>query len=173
MNYHGVPQYVHVMNLVKEIVDGDVFVNVPSELETEITSPNVLVDSINFAGKGPISGLLTAYETVPEVSFLVVGIDYPQLSMNQLKELYTAHQVSGRSVCFSNPSSGFIEPLVAIYSAADLVKLNGYLDEGNESLRHFLGQSDTLVLPLSSEDALTSIDHPSEAEKIQSKIPMK
>jgi molybdopterin-guanine dinucleotide biosynthesis protein A len=173
MNYHGVPQYIHMVNLMQKVIDGQVFVNVPSELEREMEVPNVMVDSPQFVGKGPISGVLTAHEIDPTVSWLVIGVDYPQLSVIQLNELFSAHQVSGRSVCFLNPSNGFLEPLVAIYSASDLTGLKRYFEERNESLRHFLGQSDVLILPLANAEMLTSIDNPAGAEKYQSQISTK
>lgn len=173
MNYHGVPQYIHLVNQMQKVIDGEVFVNVPSELEREIEVPNVMVDLPGFAGKGPISGLLTAHEIDPEFSWLVVGVDYPQLSVIQLNELFSAHQVSGRSVCFLNPSNGFLEPLVAIYSASDLAGLKRHFEQGNESLRHFLGQLNALILPLANAEVLTSIDSPAEAEKYQSQISTK
>ena len=173
LNYHGVPQFIHVSNMMLEVIDGEVFVNVPTALATEIDSAKVLLDSTKFMGKGPISGLLTAHEEVSEASWMVVGVDYPSLTEVQLKELFTAHQVSGRSVCFLNPSNGFLEPLVAIYSASDLKKLSLYFEEGNESLRHFLGGSDVLILPMANGEILTSIDHPAQAEKYQSQISTK
>ena len=168
MNYHGVPQYIHVGNLIDEVIDGELYVNVPADHVSVINSPNVLVDEPQFTGNGPISGLLSAMELNSSVSWLVVGVDYPQLSVNQLNELYTAYQVSGRTVCFMNPQSGYLEPLVALYSATDLENLKSFLDQGNQSLRHFLGQVNCLVLTISAGDFLNSVDNPEDAEKFKS-----
>lgn len=170
MNYHGVPQYIHVGNLIDEVIDGELYVNVPADHVSVINSPNVLVDEPQFTGNGPISGLLSAMELNSSVSWLVVGVDYPQLSVYQLNELFTAYQISGRTVCFMNPQSGYLEPLVALYSATDLENLKSFLDQGNQSLRHFLGQVNCLVLPMSPGDSLTSVDNPVDAEKFKSQI---
>ncbi len=170
MNYHGVPQYIHLGNLIEEVIDGELYVNVPANHVSEIKLPNVLVDEPQFKGKGPISGLLSAMELNSSVSWMVVGVDYPLLSVNQLNELFTAYQVSGRTVCFMNPQSGYLEPLVALYSASDLKNLKSFLVQGNQSLRHFLGQVNCLVLPMSPGDSLTSVDNQVDAEKFKSQI---
>jgi molybdopterin-guanine dinucleotide biosynthesis protein A len=69
-----------------------------------------------------------------------------------------------------NPQSGYLEPLVALYSASDLDNLKSFLVHGNQSLRHFLGQVNCLVLHMSPGDSLTSIDNPVDAEKFKSQI---
>ena len=169
LNYTGVPQYKQVQRMLQEVIDGEVFINVPLIHSDEIEEANLLIDAPEFSEKGPISGLLTAVSQYPNTSWLVVGVDYPKLTVNQLNELYTAHQVSKRSVCFKDPESNVIEPVVAIYSSQDLIELKQYFYDGNESLRRFLKRINCLKLPLTEETAvsITSVDHPFEVDIIK------
>lgn len=69
---------------------------------------------------GPAAGLLAAYRSNPDMTWLVLACDYPLMTsgaLMQLKSSYTAPVT-----CFRN-ADGFCEPLVGIWSPQALAQL--------------------------------------------------
>lgn len=65
---------------------------------------------------GPSAGLLAAYSSDENSSWLVTGCDYPLLSVTALRQLFTSHMTENPTLtCFVN-SEGFAEPLLAIWT---------------------------------------------------------
>lgn len=120
-----------------------------------------------YVGIGPIGGLLTAASRAPGHALLVRGVDYPNLADRALVRLLMAYRLTGRSVCFARDAGrGVMEPLVALYSAGDLVLIQQIHERENEqSLRRLLERRlQPVVLPINPKDdlGLHSHDAPSD-----------
>lgn len=121
-------------------------------------------DGDSFAGIGPIGGLLTAAERAPGHALLVRGVDYPNLADRALVRLLVAYRLTGRSACFARDAGrGVIEPLVALYSAGDLVLIQqAHQRENEQSLRRLLERRlQPVVLPINPHDDLGLISQDS------------
>ncbi len=117
--------------------------------------PNVwisggMADAAQWAGHGPLTGILSAADALPGHSLLVRSVDRPDLSDTAIAKLLSAHRLTGRSVCFRQGER--LEPLVALYSARDLDWIRKNLEtSGQDALPHML---DPLVLPVHARESL-------------------
>ena len=119
-----------------------------------------LPDAMEFAGCGPLSGVLTAAERFPEHDLFVLGVDYPDLKPEALERLAVGRMLTGKSTCFRQADGDGLEPLVAIYRAEELVELRRWFEAGRESMRKFLEGCDVCALPYDARLGLVSVDAP-------------
>lgn len=119
-----------------------------------------LPDAPEFGGCGPLSGVLTAAARHPGAGLLVLGVDYPHLAPEAVERLVVAGMLSGRSVCYrqAGGDEGAVEPLVALYAAADLAELGAWHAAGRESLRAFLVERGACALPHDPRMGVVSVD---------------
>ncbi|KAF4423694.1 bifunctional molybdenum cofactor biosynthesis [Fusarium acutatum] len=112
--------------------------------------------------KGPAAGLLAAYDSDPEATWLVVACDYPSITADALQELRTRYK--SPVTCFQN-QEGFYEPLLGIWSpeATNHLKENckaGKLSP-SKAVRELEGYT---YLPEDSEGLLRNVNIRSEWE---------
>lgn len=157
--YHKQPQYAHVAELMSTFCN-QVFISCNQEQKTRIDQYyHTIIDSATFENSGPLSGVLTAFETVKETAFMVIGCDYPYFTINDMLALTDAREPGVDVVCYQNPDSGFEEPLLAIYEQQCAPLLLRYYQEGNTSLRHFLKTVRTKFINTHNRN-ITSVDYP-------------
>lgn len=106
---------------------------------------------------GPACGLLAAHHQDPEATWMVLACDYPLLSGDALKLL--AKQYELPVTCFRN-ESGFIEPLIGIWSPPALEAMEKNIAEGRYSLARVVEQCNgkTISLPPDNEHWLLNVN---------------
>lgn len=165
LNYHDQPQVYHLTNLMSDICE-KVVVSANLPLSQHLSSDCYsIADAPEFANHGPLSGLLSVAQEFPGSNFLVVGCDYPFLQKKDLEQL-TNHFKGIQSCGILNPETNEIEPLICLYSAADISALAVELKSGNDSLRRFLIKRDAMKVASSTSKAYLSVDTPYEYQKI-------
>jgi molybdopterin-guanine dinucleotide biosynthesis protein A/nucleoside-triphosphatase THEP1 len=158
--YHGVPQWefavqqIHALNL-------PVSLSAPVPLSTSIPHTP---DADGFAGHGPISGVLSAFEEDPQTALLVLGVDYPHIRQQHLADLCYTYQIRNTSVAYRNSKSGRIEPLIALYHPKHLSLLKERFLKNQTSLSSFWEayESEVVVLHHVDADLLKSHDIPAD-----------
>jgi len=156
IQYHHLPQYLYVFNELKPLCT-NIYINGSANYPG---TPLVFQDLERYQNNGPIGGVLSAMSLFPNQSLFVHAIDYPFMNSDTLKSLHQHFLSSNKSVCFRHPDSLFLEPLIAIYHADDLLKLLDFYNSGQYSLRHFLEHINPLILNHASAIELTSVDEP-------------
>lgn len=160
IHYHGKSQWKHAYALLTEL-----------DLETVISASDlkeegvrVISDSSEFEGNGPISGLLSVSVEIQETALLVLGVDYPEMDRQTLYDLLLTFQIRNCSVCYRNPQSNRVEPLIALYHPRDLYQIKEDFIKGNTSLSRFWEQEGNavLVLPHRNSNVLKSYDLPED-----------
>ena len=160
INYHGKPQWKQAYNCLSEL-----------KIETVVSATGIteegvriISDAPKFEGNGPISGLLSVSEEIQETALLVLGVDYPEMDRQTLYDLLLSFQVRNCSVCYRNPQSNRVEPLIAIYHPRDLHQIKEGFYKGNTSLSRFWEQEGNavLVLPHKNYNVLKSYDLPED-----------
>ena len=160
IHYHGQPQWRHAYELLMEL-----------KLETVVSASDLkeegvrmISDSPEFEGNGPISGLLSVSEEIQETALLVLGVDYPEMDRQTLYDLLLSFQIRNCSVCYRNPQSNRVEPLIALYHPRDLQQIKEEFYKGNRSLSRFWEQEGNavLVLPHRNYNVLKSYDLPED-----------
>jgi len=166
INYHGQPQRYHLYDLLKRFCD-QVFISCnTSQLNDIPLTYNPLPDEPALAGIGPMAALLTAFRHHPDVSFLVLGCDYPLLQKEDIQKLITSYQQHSSTVCYINQDN-FLEPLLAIYSPDMKDILEEKLTEGLHSLRKILEHCSVPTIQPSNPSTLTSVDDVASYESIK------
>ncbi|EWG38410.1 hypothetical protein FVEG_14885 [Fusarium verticillioides 7600] len=140
-----------------------------SKVSYEVTpgenSIEIILDLESSQGnesKGPATGLLAAYESDPEATWLVVACDYPSITADALQELQSNYKPP--VTCFKN-LEGFCEPLLGIWSPEAISHLKENCKAGNlspsKAIRELGGH---MLLPEDSEELLRNVNVKSEWE---------
>jgi molybdenum cofactor guanylyltransferase len=138
IQYHTKEQYAHVADIMRMFCK-DVFISCNTRQESKIIQQyRTILDNATFANAGPMTGVLSAFNQLPDTSLLVIGCDYPHFTEADMKTLIEAREDGIDVVCYHNPKSGFDEPLLAIYEKQCAPLLLNFYKNGTTSLQQFL-----------------------------------
>lgn len=162
--YHTKPQKFHVAEMLMRLgLDTYISVNEDQEKTGEY---QYLTD--RYRHTGPLAGLLTAFEK-HATAWLVVGCDYPLLETRHLRLLLSERDPRKTATVFSEETSGFLLPTLAIYEARFLPVLQSGWQSKEYSLRQLLRQRDIKILPV-QDQAVRSIDTPAAYAAIKKEL---
>jgi molybdenum cofactor guanylyltransferase len=160
LNYHGVPQYLWVFELLRPYCH-ETFINFRHpHLDVELPQ---LFDAKEYKEIGPIGGLLSAHQK-QSTDWFVVPIDYPALKEMYIKKIMESYQNSSKSCVVFNEETNFFEPYIGIYTSDDLDVIMQQVKEGNFSLQKILKHLDITIVPFNN---LTSVDTQAQYNKIK------
>lgn len=112
--------------------------------------------------KGPAAGLLAAYESDSEATWLVLACDYPCITPSALQELQERYKPP--VTCFKN-HEGFCEPLLGIWSPEAIIHLKENCKAGKLSPSKAVSElGGCTYLPNDSEALLRNVNIRSEWE---------
>jgi molybdopterin-guanine dinucleotide biosynthesis protein A len=158
IDYHGVPQHLHVAALLKPFV-ADVYLSCRAGQSIECQVP-IITDTISDIG--PMSGLIAAFEKNPNTAWLVMACDMPLVDEAVLQQLFDERDASKQATYFINPDSSMPEPLLAIYEASMLPLLKSHIDQQQYSMNRLLQHSDGKPLIPNEPAKLISVNTPEE-----------
>jgi molybdopterin-guanine dinucleotide biosynthesis protein A len=158
MMYHKAPQYMHLGHMLK-LCCGNVFLSARAEQTSQYGTFPVITDHHAYANAGPLTGLLSAFHQLPNQSVLLLGCDYPYLTLTQIIELLQQRHKGYDVICFKNTDSGYAEPLIAVYEKSCIPKLKQFYASGQQSLRYFLQTVNTCYLTTNNKNII-SVDFP-------------
>ncbi len=161
LHYHQTGQYQFITKLFS---DSGIPVIISCNEEQQQKIPveySTLIDDETFKNNGPISGLLTAFKNNPNLSFILIGCDYPLVQQKHIDVLLSLSQFGFDAVCFVRKSNQEnIEPLLTFYNNTVKQKLHHSFKSGNTSLKNILGEINTLKIIAEEESFLKSFDTP-------------
>jgi molybdopterin-guanine dinucleotide biosynthesis protein A len=156
LEYYGKPQYKHVQDLLKGIVN-ETYLSINGGQDTMLfKGSRGFKDSKEYEGYGPIGGVLTAFKRLPGQCLLVLGCDYPLLQRPDLEKLVSAREPGYDAVCYIH--DGIDEPLISIYESSCAELMRNFFKEGNESLRIFLEKVRTKRIVPENPQNIKSVD---------------
>ena len=155
----GQSQLAHIATLLEEHVDR-VFVSTREDQkeEPERRQFDQVVD--HYDDMGPLAGILSAMEDYPEVDWLVVACDLPNISAATLRELLDNRSSQHPFTAYTSTHDGLPEPLCAFYPASSLALIRQFADEGIHCPRKILIRSDTHLLEQSDPASLDNVNTP-------------
>ena len=166
LNYHGLPQYHHLQKLLKPYFP-EIYFSIRKEQLTAFSSvENIIPDLEQYAGHGPISGLLSCASTFPDHNILFIGCDYPLINVDDVLKLTTDFKNDNSSAYFNE----FYEPLLALYKHQCFVLLRTEFTKGDFSLQKILAQMNPNKLQAEDKRRLKSIDTKEEFNKVMAEI---
>ena len=115
LDYHGQPFALYLYNLMQSYCE-QVYLSARSDqwVSTPLEALPIITDRVPSVG--PISGLLTAFQTYPDVNWLVIACDLMQVQARTIDYLLAHYQAETVATCYINSEQGFPEPLCAIYT---------------------------------------------------------
>lgn len=165
LTYYGQPQAWHLYRMLGGM-GIDTFVSCREDQRELFEDLSLITDLPAYAGHGPVSGLLSAYDRFGG-DWLLVGCDYPLLGEPHLQALITAAAgTEASAVAWKNPDSGLPEPMPALYTAAACEQLKSLLASGQDSLRHYLQSSGAILLETAHGHFLQSVDTPEDYKRM-------
>jgi molybdenum cofactor guanylyltransferase len=159
LNYHGLPQYQHVCQLLKICCD-QVFISCNQEQAEVLKAQQIplIPDLPQYKHSGPVAALLSASTAYPGKDWLVMGCDYPFITEAEINTLVSNGQSAIMAAAFYHTQSCFYEPLLALYKTACFPSIEEDHRQQQYSLQHFLKHNQATKCYASDEYRLQSID---------------
>ena len=164
ISYHGQPQWLYTARLLTSLCDRTLVSCSSSQATTfrqELNPAETIslcIDSDRFGGKGPMSGVLSAFEKYPGEPMLVVGCDYPLLTRAELESLIHARASGFQAVCHHIKKDDLDLPFPALYEAAIYPALQRLFSANDFSLRTALKIEPVIRLEPPHPEHLVSAD---------------
>jgi molybdopterin-guanine dinucleotide biosynthesis protein A len=130
----------------------------------------MVVDNTEINVGGPLKGLLSVHQKLPEEALLVLAVDMPLMHSSVLMQLVEVYEKNDNdAVVFQNEKG--VEPLCALYAAAGLCKLSNMLAHNSLtrfSMHHVLSQLNTRVLDMEErlKPFFTNFNHPEDLARL-------
>lgn len=158
---HGKSQLAYVAELLEAQVDR-VFVSTRADQQDEPERARFeqIVDSVDTGG--PAAGILSAIAAHPDVDWLVVACDLPNIDSETIGFLLENRSSTQPFTAFESTHDGLPEPLCAIYheGSGDIVR--AFVGDGVNCPRKILINSDTLLLTQPNPRSLDNVNTPDD-----------
>jgi molybdopterin-guanine dinucleotide biosynthesis protein A len=160
----GQSQLAHMVSLLDAVVDR-VFVSARNDQtgDAERSRFELIVD--RYDDMGPIAGILSALQEYPEVDWLIVACDLPNIDDSTLRFLVENTSNNQPFTAFRSSHDGLPEPLCAVYKAGSDQQLREFVDAGMICPRKILIRSETCLLEQPNPSSLDNVNTPDDLEK--------
>ena len=158
---NGKSQLAYVSELLASHVDR-VFVSTRAEQQNEPERARFeqIVDSVDTGG--PAAGILSAIEKYPDVDWLVVACDLPNIDAETINFLLQHRATTRPFTAFESSHDGLPEPLCAIYHVGSGNIVKRFVGDGINCPRKILINSDTLLLQQPNPRSLDNVNTPDD-----------
>ncbi len=157
----GKTQLAYLTELLAEHVDR-VFVSTRADQQSdpERQRYDQIVDNVDT--EGPAAGILSAMAAYPDVDWLVVACDLPNIDAETIRFLLDHRASEKPFTAFTSTHDGLPEPLCAIYHAGSGETVRRFVDDGVNCPRKMLIRSDTALLEQPDPRALDNVNTPDD-----------
>lgn len=163
LDHNGQSQLAYVAGVMAACVE-KVFVSTrPDQIDNEERAQfEQIVD--RYENLGPVAGILSALEERPEVDWLVVACDLPNIN-EQTIQFLLEHRVGEQPfTAFVSSYDGLPEPLCAIYHMGCEEIVRQFVDDGVNCPRKILIRSETRLLEQPHPEALDNVNTPDDLQ---------
>ena len=119
-----------------------------------------------FFEMGPMAGILSAFQSFPNVAWLAVACDLPFLSEDTIAFLIKNRNATKIATAFVDSTGKYPEPMVTIWEPQSYPTLSQKVSEGNTSLSKILMNDDVELLKMPNEREFTNVNYPEEYERL-------
>ena len=156
LQYFDKPQRYHVYDMLLPLCK-KIFISCNKEQVNTIESGyNFIEDEEIFKTIGPIVALLTASSRYPKKNMLLIGCDYPFLTVRDL-ELFSKY-CNNVPAAFYNEAANVYEPMLAWYPHSCLSALKNMFAAKQSSLQQLLKQNHAVKYLPTDTNSIKSID---------------
>ena len=139
----------------------EVFVSVRADQKEEAKRAEfkLIVDQNQYSG--PMAGILSAFNSYPDIAWLIVACDMPYLDTETIDQLIQNRNKEKVATLFISPKDGLPEPLCSIYEPLffKTVSNDNRLIQNN-SPRDTLMLMDTLLIKPENPKSLINTNYP-------------
>jgi molybdopterin-guanine dinucleotide biosynthesis protein A len=163
LDHDGQSQLAYVVGVLDACVE-EVFISTRLDQagDEERAQFNQIVD--RYDDMGPAAGILSALEERPDVDWLVVACDLPNINEQTIRYLLQNRSGEHPFTAFISSHDGLPEPLCAIYSAGCEDIIRRFVGEGLNCPRKILIRSDTRLLEQPHPEALDNVNTPDDLQ---------
>ena len=157
----GQSQLAYITELLNACVER-VFVSTRADQkdDEERNRYDQIVD--RYDNLGPVAGILSALEEYPEVDWLVVACDLPNIDEETLASLLRERRPEQPFTAYTSSHDGLPEPLCAVYHSGCADIIRKFIDDGVNCPRKILMRSDTHLLEQSNPHSLDNVNTPDD-----------
>ena len=119
---------------------------------------------------GPVAGILSALEEHPDVTWLVLACDLPNVDDATIAFLLAHRANTQPFTAFASSHDGLPEPLCALYGPEALPVVRSFVDAGTICPRKILIRSDTKLLEQPNPAALDNVNTPDDLARAGMKM---
>ena len=159
----GKSQLEHIGILLGDVCDR-VFVSTrqDQQAEPERCRFEQIID--RYQDIGPVAGILSAMDEYPDVDWLVVACDLPNVDAQTLNFLLEHRSRDLPFTAFRSSYDDLPEPLCAVYRSGSDGLVREFVTDGITCPRKILIRSDTLLLDQPNPVALDNVNTPDDLE---------
>ncbi len=159
----GETQLSRAVRLLKNHVD-EVFVSTRAEQAEDPlrSSFEQIVD--RYDGIGPIAGILSAMDTAPDSSWIVLACDLPNIDDITIEYLIENADAERPFTAYRSVNDNLPEPLCAIYRPMSRRLVDQYIADGIVCPRKMLINSPACLLEQPNPSALHNINSPEDLD---------
>jgi molybdopterin-guanine dinucleotide biosynthesis protein A len=157
----GRSQLDYVTALLEAVTDR-VFISTRREQENDAERSRFAQIVDRYDGIGPVAGILSAMDAHPDVSWLIVACDLPNIDQATLEYLLDHRSSEQPFTAFRSTYDGLPEPLCALYRPGSDAIVRQFVDDGIVCPRKILIRSDTCLLEQPHPKALDNINTPDD-----------
>lgn len=159
----GETQLERAVKLLQRHVD-DVFVSTGADQADDPVRRKFRQIVDRYEDMGPIAGILSALDTAPDSSWLVLACDLPNIDDSTIRFLIENASASDPFSAFRSVNDDLPEPLCAIYRPASRPLIDQFVADGIVCPRKMLINSPTHMLEQPNPGALHNINTPEDLD---------
>jgi len=157
----GQSQLAFMMSLLEPLVERS-FVSTRDEQENEFERRQFAQIVDRYDDMGPLAGILSAMDTYPDVDWLVVACDLPNIRVETIRHLLANRSADHPFTAYVSSHDGLPEPLCAIYRSVSADTIRTFSDDGLHCPRKILIRSDTCLIEQLDPSSLDNINTPDD-----------
>jgi len=160
---NGQSQLAYIVGLLNGCVD-KVYVSTRADQENDEVRGQYEQIVDRFDNLGPVAGILSALLEYPQVDWLVVACDLPNINEQTLQHLLSHRDVNNPFTAYTSSHDGLPEPLCALYPSGCTDIIQRFVDEGINCPRKILMRSETLLLQQPDPRSLDNVNTPDDLQ---------
>ncbi len=159
----GEPQLQRAVRCLERHID-DVYVSTRQAQSNDPLRQEFSQIMDTYDDMGPVAGILSALDTDPTATWLVVACDLPNLDDSTISYLLDHASPEHAFTAYRSVHDELPEPLCAIYTPASRAIIKGFVADGIKCPRKMLINAPTLLLSQPSPGALHNVNTPDDLE---------
>lgn len=153
-------QLDYAVRIVSAVVDR-AFVSARASQADAVRKQYSLIND-QYENLGPVAGILSAMDYDPQVAWLVLACDLPNVTQDTLQALVAGRKPHQPFTAFRSSHNDLPEPLCAIYEPGARQLLDGFVHDGIACPRKIMIRSNTRLLVQSDPAWLDNVNTPQD-----------